>query len=75
MVRSKCIFMIYINVNNEIKEVEINTSVAQLMRFLKQDKAGVAVAINNQIVMNSNWQSTIVKENDNILLIQATQGG
>ena len=67
--------MISINVNNEIKEVEINTSVAQLMQILKQDKAGIAVAINNEIVMNSNWQSTIIKANDNVLLIQATQGG
>ena len=67
--------MISINVNNEVKEVEINTSVAQLMQFLKQDKAGIAVAINNEIVMNSNWQSTIIKANDNVLLIQATQGG
>ena len=67
--------MISINVNNKTKEVEINTSVAQLMQILKQDKAGIAVAINNEIVMNSNWQSTIIKANDNVLLIQATQGG
>jgi sulfur carrier protein len=67
--------MISINVNNKVKEVETNTSVAQLMQFLKQDKAGIAVAINNEIVMNSNWESTIIRSNDNVLLIKATQGG
>ena len=67
--------MISINVNNEIKEVEINTSISQLMQILKQNKAGIAVAINNKIIMSSNWQSTIIEANDNVLLIKATQGG
>ena len=36
---------------------------------------GVAVAVNNNVIQRAQWDSYILKENDNILIIRATQGG
>ncbi len=67
--------MIPINVNNEVKEVNSKTSIELLLQILQQNENGIAVAINNHIITKSDWKKTILKENDNVLLIQATQGG
>jgi sulfur carrier protein len=42
---------------------------------VREDKPGVAVAINNDIIAQSDWQCTKLKENDRIEIIQAVQGG
>lgn len=63
--------------NNE----ELNRSESQikLIPLLKEKKLyldrGIAVAINDEILPKSNWESYFVRENDNILIITATQGG
>ncbi len=42
---------------------------------VKEDKPGVAVAINDNIIVKSEWQYTKLKENDRVEIIQAVQGG
>jgi len=39
------------------------------------DKKGIAVAVNNQVVPKSAWSDFGLKENDKVLVIQASQGG
>ncbi|MBD8489239.1 sulfur carrier protein ThiS [Echinicola sp. CAU 1574] len=36
---------------------------------------GVAVAVNHEVIPKSQWDVFQLKENDNILIIKATQGG
>ncbi|WP_299247515.1 sulfur carrier protein ThiS [uncultured Cytophaga sp.] len=36
---------------------------------------GIAIAINEQVVPKSEWESCVLKDNDAVLLIRATQGG
>ncbi len=36
---------------------------------------GTAIAVNGTIVYRSQWNSVDLKEDDHLLLIQATQGG
>ncbi len=36
---------------------------------------GIAVAINDQVVPKAIWIETTIQENDQILIISATQGG
>lgn len=36
---------------------------------------GIAVAVNDQVVPKSEWETYHLQENDRILVIQATQGG
>ncbi len=42
---------------------------------VKEDKPGVAVEINDDIIVKSEWQYTKLKENDRVEIIQAVQGG
>lgn len=39
------------------------------------DFKGLAVAVNNSIVPRTKWKIIQINENDNITIIQATQGG
>jgi sulfur carrier protein len=36
---------------------------------------GIALAVNESVVPNSEWNSFSIKEGDKILVVQATQGG
>ena len=64
-----------VKVNNQSKEIPNNSSVAQLLQQLMQPENGIAVAINQQIITKTEWNSKIITEDDDILIIQATQGG
>ncbi|MBU2020243.1 MAG: sulfur carrier protein ThiS [Bacteroidetes bacterium] len=39
------------------------------------EKSGIAVAINNQVIPKSEWESTHLQINDEILIITAAAGG
>ncbi|MEP3838217.1 MAG: sulfur carrier protein ThiS [Algibacter sp.] len=65
----------YIKVNNTTREITDNTSVEQLVAQLKVSTNGIAVAINQHVVKNVNWSSTIIKNQDDIIIIKSTQGG
>ncbi len=51
----------------------------KLSEFLKgldlNSLEGTAIAVNGTIVYRSQWNSVELKEDDHLLLIQATQGG
>lgn len=53
---------------------------ANLLNLLNQykinnDKPGVAVAVNNDVILKSDWEHIKLKENDRIEIIKAVQGG
>jgi len=65
-----------ISVNNkplELSSTENINSVLQRLQF--NQVKGIAVAINNKVIPKSSWEDHLVKENDNITIIRATQGG
>jgi sulfur carrier protein len=65
-----------IYVNDEKKDLQASTTVADLFNELNLPSLqGIAVAVNQQIVMQTNWASTTLKENDEVLVISATKGG
>ncbi len=39
------------------------------------DQKGIAIAVNQQVVSRSQWADFKLKENDEVLIIKATQGG
>lgn len=55
------------------------TTAGNLDGFIREqdwyDKKGIAVALNQSVIPKSEWEQTSIKENDNILVITATQGG
>ncbi|OED37874.1 thiamine biosynthesis protein ThiS [Flavobacteriaceae bacterium (ex Bugula neritina AB1)] len=64
-----------INVNNQPKSISENSSVELLLQQLDLSRNGIAIAINNEIIIKEKWNSTIINSNDNVTIIQATQGG
>ncbi|WP_010136898.1 sulfur carrier protein ThiS [Ochrovirga pacifica] len=67
--------MITIKINNQSKEISENSSVANLLSELNQPENGIAVAINQQIITKTDWETKEISDGDDILIIQATQGG
>lgn len=67
--------MITISVNKKEVQLKPNTNVLELLQRLKSPLKGVAVAINQNIISNTNWQTQQLAHQDQVLIIQATQGG
>ena len=67
--------MIKIRVNEKFMEVAKDFNILQLLKQLNTPENGIAVAINSAIISKDNWSAQHFSENDNILIIQATQGG
>lgn len=67
----------HFTVNSQIRESE--AEVLLLLDFLKAEqldaKEGIAVALNQQVVPRNEWASKTISENDQIIIIKATQGG
>ena len=65
-----------ITVNQQNHSVADNCTLQQMLAIvIQQPLTGVAIAINQQIIPKNNWDSHLLKSNDNIILIKATQGG
>ncbi len=58
---------------------KISIQIAFLRELLEEkglkEKTGIAVAINSAVVSKSNWATTELQENDEILIITAAAGG
>ena len=67
--------MITVTLNENLIEIEENTSISQLLQKTNTSINGIAIAINNEIVSKTNWEIQQFNNNDNILIIKATQGG
>lgn len=68
--------MIEIIVNGENMQFQESISVVALITHLQLlDKKGIAIAINEEILPKSQWESSFLKTADNIIIIHATAGG
>jgi sulfur carrier protein len=66
--------MIYIN-DKEFDLIQEQPLSHVLETYALETGKGIAIAINNKIISRANWQDCIVKPNDKIIMIRATQGG
>ena len=66
-----------LKINQEIKFFEIPpTSLADLLSSeIKFNTNGIAVALNEQVIPKIKWSNTLLKDQDSILIITASQGG
>lgn len=63
-------------VNNKPFALEEESTVAGLIHALKmQSRAGIAVAIEGQVVAQKEWDSRVLQQGEQIMIITATQGG
>lgn len=65
----------HILINEEVREVTSDISVSLLFETLGIQSAGIAVAVNDQVIRRSDWENTLLKEQDRITVIRATCGG
>ena len=65
-----------LSVNGEIAETNFNTLGEWVIAEFKNSTGkGFAVAVNDCVVPNSEWNSLHLQDGDRILVVQATQGG
>jgi sulfur carrier protein len=64
-----------ITVNGAEREAADGSSVAGVVASVTRRPAGVAVALNDEVVPRADWDTTIVREADRIEVLTAVQGG
>jgi sulfur carrier protein len=67
--------MITIVLNGSDRQVDSNISVSRLLEELGLTEKRLAVEINQQIIPRSNFTDHILKEKDNVEIVQAIGGG
>lgn len=66
--------MTEIKINNKPVQID-NTNLLATLEAFKIPTEGLAVAINQTVVPNSQWASTTLSQHDELTLIRATRGG
>ena len=62
--------------NNTSQQIGDSATVSQLLQQLIGDKQkGIAVSVNQTIIPKIRWSEVTLKQDDNVLVIKATQGG
>ena len=61
-------------INDEIKNLAV-TTITSLLTILEQPGKGIAVAVNQAIIIRQNWDDFQLSENDQVTLFQAIAGG
>jgi len=65
-----------LTVNGEPVELAEGRSLLALLNQLgKSAQRGIAVAANGAVVSSANWEAHLLSEGDDVLIIQAAQGG
>lgn len=66
-----------LKINNQIKQFPLDSLTVQALLDLEipEKQNGIALAINNSVIPKSNWNTHLIQETDDILIISATQGG
>lgn len=65
-----------IKLNNQVKVFEAQCTIQDLLdQVMSEKQKGIAVAVNSSVIPKANWQNHFLNQNDEVLIIRATQGG
>lgn len=64
-----------IEVNGEPRQATAGTTVGDLLDSLVEDRRGVAVAIDGEVVPRSGWDETDLHDGVRVEVVGAVQGG
>ena len=64
-----------IRLNGELVQLETACSLEALLASQDQLKAGVAVALNQQVIPRSQWAAIFLSDHDDVDLFRAIAGG
>lgn len=62
-------------VNSQVKEFKGEKASELMISLNLSDTRGIALAINEEIIPKTQWQNHLLRENDKVIIITATQGG
>jgi sulfur carrier protein len=66
---------VQVQVNGEPRTIAGSTSVRALLDDLGAVRDGVAVAVNDEIVLRSTWEATELRDDDRVEVLSAAPGG
>ena len=64
-----------IKVNNKEIDIPQQSNLSFLIDTMQLPAAGVAAAVNNKLITKTEWDTFILSENDNVVIIKAACGG
>ncbi len=64
-----------IKINGDVHSFSASFSLLQLFKELKLADLRFAVAINREVIPRSEYESTLLKEGDEVEIVQAVGGG
>jgi len=67
--------MINIIVNDTPRLFKATITLQEIISELGISVSGIAVAVNENIIAKTVWNTTTLQQNDEVLVIRATQGG
>ena len=67
--------MIKVSVNGEIKELDENLNVKEMIEALNYKTKGFAIAVNTTFVSIKSYENTIINDGDTIDILAPVQGG
>ena len=68
-------FFLELTVNGEKRKINKSQNLADLVKELDIQAPNFAMALNQQVVPRSKYESTVIKENDQIEIVHAVGGG
>lgn len=66
---------ITVAVNHQAREIPAGMSVHTLLQDMALPQTGIAVALNQTVIVADHWPTTVLQHNDDIQLFQAIAGG
>lgn len=67
--------MINITVNSTKYQVPLQSTLNDVVTLLNITTNGIAIAINDSVIKKDDWHTTLLQENDTVLIIRSAQGG
>ncbi|SBT47749.1 sulfur carrier protein ThiS [Micromonospora auratinigra] len=64
-----------LTVNGAGRELPGGTTVAELVATVTDQRRGLAVAVNGEVVPRGGWPATVLRPGDRVEVLSAAQGG
>lgn len=65
-----------IYINSKLQELHSPANISQALEAINIVTAkGIAIAVNNNVIPRAEWNNYLLKQDDNMTIIKATQGG
>jgi sulfur carrier protein len=64
-----------VTVNGEPRDVPAGTTVAQVVATLTRQPKGIAAAVNGEVVPRGGWAGRALRDQDQVEVVTAVQGG